>query len=423
MNRGPERKRIEDITISPERLTYLRTRQNELWREMEGFERVYFIQEGSANLTQCLRPLIRKFEEQVARLADGNIPDMDSYVIFLEGLPGSGKTYIADKIREVVEITSERMKILKNTEVDFRYVPWEESEDELRYSGGIARRGMAPDTVEDLEIVGAWMTEKVIRPIREGRKNLIILVEKPGGTSVNLEDGLVVSRPYAPTMRRDLIKREGVFQGIQEGRISVASIGVVAGPMMEILGYYRTYVKKLFIDFTEGRFDEDGAIREADRIGRLFGIPEADKIDTLAAMRRVGEGGSVETINRARVAADELIRNLRKRKVLTYPQYLDRVLNNQVLGRKNFFEDLLSSFRSLAEQSEQVAEIMDITTGNPKRDYLEILCKNLVAASVLNLDFKGSDRQVILLNNPDIRVKSIRSLRYYLEQRANRSWR
>ena len=61
-----------------------------------------------------------------------------------------------------------------------------------------------------------------------------------------------------------------------------------------------------------------------------------------------------------------------------------------------------------------MTKIKDITTGVRARDYLEMVCRNLVTAAVLDVDFRGSDRGTIVMNNPDMKVQNIPELRRFL---------
>ncbi len=381
------------------------------------YERVYFLQNGSPNLTECLRPLFRRFEEESVNYAKGKIGRMRSYVIFLEGLPGSGKTHIRDQIiDELIDVYSERLKRHKGTKIDYRSILWERMEDELRSSGVIATRGMAPDSVEDLERVGQHMASKVAEPIKEGRSNLLILIEKPGGTSVVTDEQLIVSRPYAPTMRHDLMGGKGHFGGIPRNSVVVTSIGVVAGPRMEILAYYRNVLKLVSDKFRLGQMSEKKALIEADKLGGMFGLPEEKRIKRIEDLFVVQEGGSVETIRRAAIASSQLLDVARVISEIKYPAYFDRLFARRSLTRTrdNFFEDIPPSFKRLMEEVNEVTKIMDITTGDRARDYLEMVCRNLVTAAVLDVDFRGSDRGTIVMNNPDMKVQNITELRRFL---------
>ncbi|MGI5841073.1 MAG: hypothetical protein ACOX6N_02590 [Patescibacteria group bacterium] len=401
------------------KLNELKRRQEDLFAEFEEYKEVFFINGGFPDLKAFFRPLLRRFEKRAVAASKGKENNRQAEVIIVTGMPGAGKTRLADLVREAGEIEKERLDIVGSIRVDFVHIPWEESEDELRESGVIATRGMAPDSIEDLFKVGELMEEKTAKAIREGGAYRIVMVEKPGGTFVNVGGEQIIERPYAPDLLKHLLEGEGVFADISRKNVFVSGIGIVGGPKMEILDYYRQELKRIHQYLTKGAINEARAREVLREVNDIFGIPVANQVSSLEELRTMQEGGSVETINMARAASDKLIDRLIGGGRISYPQYFDVVLRGNNFTHENLFSRIPKNVNQLIRQSNKIAEILSITTGDERKRYFERFIRNLIVARVLFEDMEGVDRRTVVLNNPEkIWVADVPKLRNHLKNRS-----
>lgn len=269
---------------------------------------VYFL--NQPDLHHIMRQSVICFEDEVQQIQgkDKAARKMRKYVYFVEGIPGSGKTYTVNNlVLPYLNAASERMRKRYGIDVQVRYLQWDHVEDALIEDNVINPVRGQPFKPLELRIVGSFLKLLTAYHLRDdeqiplqdikslfidssliraypdetetelmGRlsnvfQNLLkkfslqkneqspytlLVVEKCGATAIKTKKGSLGEKriwtpprkEYFPDMLDDLHHQETPFTGINRNSIFTTAIGCVGGPSMEVLIRSRDLMKTIRLD-------------------------------------------------------------------------------------------------------------------------------------------------------------------------------
>ena len=409
-------------------------REEELLQRNIGLERVYDFESGYPDLASFLDGFSTSIETE----GRGN-----AHVLFMEGVPGSGKTYLA----EIIQLYLERRLI--NLPVGIAVFNWDTCElemekmlDEAKAGSiskefnatvrGLTPKGRNPDEVEDMLLgtrivhgepyptefllaTGVLLRRNVNRELRRKGQYKVFIIDKPGGVAIQVGDldrsfrNKARFREYGLGLLRDLKKRENVHTGY---------IGLIPGPTMFLLAYARD-----LIDAARKIGNDQKALECANEIAYAFGLPPFD-IDKL---RSIPPGGSVRQVKYVQEARnflinfikgflrDETFKHPDRKSLLAEKFERMRVLNllmtlHEII-RTDSPEKMIEEYKGIAQaysfpsqiidQAQEVARTLD----EDPLESIQSAMYSLGSALIFELiAYLYADHFLVAYNNPPVRI-------------------
>lgn len=446
---------------------YISPQEEASLRSFSGFKRIHFLPSNEPTL----EGLTRKFTASLEK--DWN---KKTHIFYLDGLPNTGKSYFRRKMSDHLELLQDRM-LLEGKHITIRQYSWDIVEEELVDGGIITPEDRnKPFKPEELDVVNVYFNTLLASTLRKdetvpwqslknslvdtkllqprpkekqedfyirlvaaylrlqkrfdfrhediSKKDLVLLIEKPGATAYRYPDGTweETERRYASQTLDYLTNGVHPYDGITRDDIYIAAVGCVGGPSMKNFGIYRNQLKNIL--------SGSAPLKTANALNRHFGLPLFRNTDEV---REHARGATpVQTVE-AKLEMWRLIQKLAQNHEESFLNNLPEYLKLFIYGHQELGYDtrLLSyitlmmdqnlesrdRWQELLEQVNETREVADrLSNGSNGKLIQEELsfarmlsiCYNLAGAALLeNLD--TPDIKIVLYNNPSLRTQRKRS--------------
>ncbi len=455
-------------TLSARRLS-----QQEVYylKRQSGYERLPFLRETCLpTLSSAMYQFSSSFEDDLIKASRRKMfidigrgektnpfGDIRNHVLFVEGQPGAGKSYITrHTILPFLETSAEIWKKDFGIDVSITHLHWDEIENILIERNIIAPEEGKPFSKRELEITGhvvnlltayklkkskgtgLWediqntlITPGLIQPnpdetnrefelrIQDVFHHLIaklqlyhepsiLVIEKPGPTALKYSLGWgTQTRHYNSRMIDDLnhVRPGSIFQDIDRSRLVIGAVGIVPGPNMNALAAYRDELQK-----TKSWQDP-----ETEDLNMRYGLaPFTDEAEWKAA--RIGANlaimdvanNSVRTVITQMISAaqDSMLSSL-VHDIL--PTYLFKVLTGNMDYIKNpeLFSNQMRNTRERQEWEKLLLAVDSVSLyfNHLYPSMLFSSCYDLAAGLVMDNNFGKVDVKTIIHNNPKIQPR------------------
>ncbi|MBI4100406.1 hypothetical protein HY439_01565 [Candidatus Microgenomates bacterium] len=436
-----------------------------LGQKAEAIKQVYYYQDyhdqdyrniGSPNLRVFLDEFAKDFRETAGVFSP--------QIIMVEGIPGSGKSYLANSIirpylTEKLEDAVDKISILhwdtqeKNlvAMLEKTHVAMQEGKP---YSWGFKRlvAGMVkarhpeltpghksfkenfeqeavnllslriihgePYSQEFLFSTNVLMRMRMADLIKKSGPRHLIIVDKPGGTYLPASghQDPASARDYGAGFFWDLYLGEDFFKGIKGKRLRMGHVSVVPGPMIDLLVIARHLIQEARL-----KKNKQEALTAANRITYLFGL---DRFSSWEDLWKFPVGGSVAQVERAKSGPIDIVGQMEDFRNLTY-DFLRLPTSIKLVyaasSRLNTLESFLVWWRQnirdpqLEKIIANAREVAELTGKSPLTAIRESLMM-LASARVLELLGQLTDHRVILYNNPDLPIPDELALKDFLRR-------
>jgi hypothetical protein len=256
-----------------------------------------------------------------------SIDGMRNYVMLVEGLPGSGKSYIYDLTEKYIRTVLTRFYLEEGIAVNLASYPWDRVEDKLKETNVISPIKGQPYPDQFLRIVANVQRDRVVSGIKQNMAAdgslkhpfVFSMMDKIGGTSARVGKKWKSPRDYGNRLPEQLISGKlwvpiGFDRRyIRPEELCVSSITVVRPPVGIVYDWRRELlpnvsledelepgeywdIRSKFNDAEWAYFEQlwlQEQFEEAQKVNAMFGLEPFDKIEE---WRNAKSGGSVAQV-------------------------------------------------------------------------------------------------------------------------------